>query len=569
METSKIVILCTALVGLLATTTPVWGQPSPKSKASFALLVGSNRAGAGQEPLRYAVDDARRLADVLIEVGVYDEERVRVLIDPGSDELLVALEALQEGLADAAQQGDETVVLFYYSGHARSQALNLGDDELPLSELRQTLEALPAKVKIAVIDACQSGAVSGIKGVAPAADFSHNSVSGLDVAGLAVLASSAASELSQESSQLGGSYFTHHLTVGLRGAADQNRDGLVSLAEAYTYAYNRTLVATAATAVGKQHVTLETEMKGKGEMILSRPGGSGSALSLPFGLSGELLVHRESDDVVMAEVHKAAGSSMRLAMPPSRYSAIVRQGDRAMRCAVQIAPKSTTDLVLDDCAPLRLRKTTTKGEIAEKAPAETLALEVMFGLSRRWDDDFSQTMRDFGFENGNVFFPKLQPMLAVSLAWQFAPHLSLVLTGSNLDTLTYNWPQWGESDTTEAKKYSLAAARLALQLRGSLAVRRWFVLFAQAGVGPTLAWTTFNESSAEPSVGEDPLTRDYREYHYGYNLTASIGLQLMPWRHVGFALQGEYIYAPTAKNEMGQVHDSGGFNTSLGLRGAF
>ena len=63
-----------------------------------------------------------------------------------------------------------------------------------------------------------------------------------------VLASSTASELSQESEALRASYFTHHLLSGLRGAADADRDGRVTLSEAYRYAYNRTLVATAATA---------------------------------------------------------------------------------------------------------------------------------------------------------------------------------------------------------------------------------------------------------------------------------------------------------------------------------
>ena len=63
-----------------------------------------------------------------------------------------------------------------------------------------------------------------------------------------MLASSSGSELSQESETLRSSYFTHHLLVGMRGAGDANRDGQVSIDEAYRYAYHQTLLATAETA---------------------------------------------------------------------------------------------------------------------------------------------------------------------------------------------------------------------------------------------------------------------------------------------------------------------------------
>jgi hypothetical protein len=62
-----------------------------------------------------------------------------------------------------------------------------------------------------VLDACQSGAFSGVKGASAAGDFSISSVRDLHSSGVAVMASSTGSELSQESSELKSSYFTHHL----------------------------------------------------------------------------------------------------------------------------------------------------------------------------------------------------------------------------------------------------------------------------------------------------------------------------------------------------------------------
>src|SRR5439155_13901499 len=116
-----------------------------------------------------------------------------------------------------------------------------------------------------------SGQFARIKGVETTADFSFNSVSRLTTKGIAVMASSTAQELSQESDELKGSYFTHHLITALRGAADSDGDGRVSLDEAYRYAYRRTLASTATTQVGSQHVTLETDLAGQGEVPVTYP----------------------------------------------------------------------------------------------------------------------------------------------------------------------------------------------------------------------------------------------------------------------------------------------------------
>jgi uncharacterized caspase-like protein len=59
----------------------------------------------------------------------------------------------------------------------------------------------------------------------------------VDASGEVVITSSSADELSQESDEVGGSYFTHYLLSGLRGAADTSGDGEVTLDEAYRYVY--------------------------------------------------------------------------------------------------------------------------------------------------------------------------------------------------------------------------------------------------------------------------------------------------------------------------------------------
>ena len=95
---------------------------------------------------------------------------------------------------------------------------------------------MPATIKLAVIDACKSGAVTR-KGGAPADEFVVDVVNP-KLSGMVLLTSSGADELSQESRALAGSVFTHHLVSGLRGAADEDGDHQVTVTEAYHYAYD-------------------------------------------------------------------------------------------------------------------------------------------------------------------------------------------------------------------------------------------------------------------------------------------------------------------------------------------
>ena len=130
------------------------------------------------------------------------------------------------------------------------------------------------------------------------------------------------------------SYFTHHLLLALRGAGDANQDGQVSLDEAYRYTYNRTLAGTAATAVGAQHATLETALKGKGDVVLTRPTLASSQLVVPARMAGRLFIQHRPSGSVLAELDKAPGAPVRLALPSGPYSVLLRQGDEIRECDV-------------------------------------------------------------------------------------------------------------------------------------------------------------------------------------------------------------------------------------------
>ena len=115
--------------------------------------------------------------------------------------------------ARAAPAAGRTEVLRRLLGHADEQGLLLGDDRYSYRTLRDRLDQIPADVRIAVLDACASGAFTRIKGgkARPAflVDASAN------MRGHAFLTSSAATEAAQESDRIRASYFTHYLVSGV------------------------------------------------------------------------------------------------------------------------------------------------------------------------------------------------------------------------------------------------------------------------------------------------------------------------------------------------------------------
>ncbi len=547
--------LCSIAFSLLAApalaSTPT-GRPQT---AAYALVVGSQRAGAGQQPLRYAIADAQRVGSVLTEIGGYAPERVHLLEDPDADEIRAALEAVELKLASHAERDEASAFVFYYSGHARASALSLGTDELPVEELRAHLEGLSATVSVVILDACQSGAISRIKGVEPASSFSYNSVASLNTSGLAVLASSTGSELSQESETIGGSFFTHHLVSGLRGAADDDDDGRVTLSEAYRYAHSRTLISTSSTAVGRQHVTLETELRGRGEMVLTYPAEASAHLELPPELSAEVLVHREPSRTVVAEIYKSKGDRMRLALPPGAYGALVRRGEKVVRCQLAMRANEAAALELSSCRSVEVAAVAKHGVRPTWSP--TWSLELAVGAFDARDDKYTERLEDFGYEPGG-FWGGGGPQALVSVFYHLDTRFALGITYSTLDNGNFERDAFSSDEEARMTHFDWTAHRLGLTLRAGLPLFDGILTpYGQAGVGLTMARTELD--------GEQ---EDLDETQWGYHLAVGGGLQYMPWRHVGVFGQAEYVYAPTLENLLGDQHDSGGAAIQLGLRGA-
>ena len=149
------------------------------------------------------------------ELGDFQADGVRLLADPTTEELRAALDLA----AARFPPGDEGLFLFFYSGHSDDKHLHLRGQPLQLDELYRRVRDLPATVKVGVLDACQSGSILTAKGGRPTSVFRVSVQDELSVHGVAFLTSSGADELSQEARAIQGSFFSHHLVSGLRGAA--------------------------------------------------------------------------------------------------------------------------------------------------------------------------------------------------------------------------------------------------------------------------------------------------------------------------------------------------------------
>ena len=287
---------------------------------TWLFAVGTNRGIEGDETLRYAGTDAVRMSETLREVGGLDASRQKILTATEAGEVRQELAAFGKRLRAQSKPNDRLVL--YVSSHADDEALHLSGTTLPLAELVRFLKDAPVSVGLLVLDACRSGAATRMKGLKPA-DKAPVRVEAAQMEGRVVLSSAADDEYAQESEALGGGVFTHHLLAALRGAADGNRDGKVTLEEAYLYAHARTLESTLGSKGGAQRPAWSVELRGHGELVLSEPARSAGQLKLAVNAPGRWLVVNDASNTVVAEVEKGQGEAT-LALPPGKYRVAVR-----------------------------------------------------------------------------------------------------------------------------------------------------------------------------------------------------------------------------------------------------
>lgn len=319
-----------------------------------AVIVGANDGGGVLEPLKYAENDALDFADLLVELGGFDEHLVTVLYAPTSGDLRAAFAAH----ASVSAAYPEDLFVFYYSGHADANGLRLGEDTYWFDALKHDLRAVPADVRIGVLDACRAGAITRLKGAGVSASIFGQEQTSAE--GEAWITASSADELAQESDELRSGFFTHYLMSGMRGAADSG-DGIVDLNELYHYTFDRVVARTGGTQAGAQHPMFDYDLSGSGGVALTDLRNASALLVIPPENTGQISILRLPDRLQVAEVGKLAGQELKIAVPEGRY--LIRRRENQQLFEVAIGIRDGAVLRLEDWGASRPEISVTRGQL--------------------------------------------------------------------------------------------------------------------------------------------------------------------------------------------------------------
>jgi hypothetical protein len=323
--------------------------------ARFAIVAGNNQGLSRSDPLKYAEHDAKRMAALFSEIGGVREENL-ILLEGGDPEAL--RRAFDEIAEELKKAGGDSVFLFYYSGHADSGYLRMGGRGISLEEIRRRLELLPAKVRVAIVDACQSGEITRAKGGKVISPFMDERP--VNVKGLVIITSASAAEPAQESEILQSSFFSHHLMSGLRGAADNTGDGRISAIEAYDYAYKYTVRETEGTTAGVQHPTFLYALEGEGDIALTEIGEGRTRVKLASAMEGTVLFIGKGGQIE-AEVAKKGGVPAVVALFPGEYEVRWRSAKSLGTADVLLTDNASVSLSSGSFTSIPLEAVVLKG----------------------------------------------------------------------------------------------------------------------------------------------------------------------------------------------------------------
>ncbi|MFO0575697.1 MAG: caspase family protein [Polyangia bacterium] len=369
-------LLC-ALFALALRTRTAAAEPA---ETRIAILVGANLGDGNDEPLRYAESDVRAMRELLIELGGVAPERAMLLIGGGPTDVLRLITEARGRAAELTRSGGRVVLLFYFSGHGDGESLHLPRGHLSYRDLTLELRRIPSELRLTLIDACRLAGHA--KGVHRGPEF-RLSTGAEAQRGEVELWASSIGEVAAESDQLSGAVFTHYVLSALRGGADLDGDGAVTLGELYAHVYRRTMLATSGELFA-QHPAMRIDLAGSGELVLSRPRLASATIELPRG-GDRYLVFLWPSASVIAEL--GPDGPRKLGLPAGRYLISERRGDRHRVAQIDLPWGGTTRLAAADFRAVSREELARKGGRLELHAARLeprIGLEAAPGAAAPW-----------------------------------------------------------------------------------------------------------------------------------------------------------------------------------------
>ncbi len=256
----------------------------------YAVIIGVGKyLHQGVSTLQYTVADAKAMYNFLISPtgGKIPKDNIKLLLD--KDATLKNIKtALGIFLARNAQKND--TVLIFYAGHGAPETDMAGKSDdglekyiipydadpdllfataLPMSDIETIFQRIESKQVVFFLDSCYSGAAGGrtflssklrTRGIRITGRFLEKIAP--QGSGRAIISASRPNELSLELDDLRHGLFTYYLLEGLKGKADNNGDGFITLKEVYDYLEDK-VSARARKEGGNQHPVMTGSFSGK------------------------------------------------------------------------------------------------------------------------------------------------------------------------------------------------------------------------------------------------------------------------------------------------------------------
>lgn len=134
-----------------------------------------------------------------------------------------------------SEANEDDIVVFFFSGHGGKGGLCAYDTKsektmVTYAEVQQAIRSCKASTKQLFIDACYSG---GLRDNIKSAKTTGSTISNTE--GVMLFLSSRTGETSQENRWADNGFFTQYLIKGMKGAADINKDRIITAKEIFTY----------------------------------------------------------------------------------------------------------------------------------------------------------------------------------------------------------------------------------------------------------------------------------------------------------------------------------------------
>ncbi|HKP96851.1 MAG TPA: caspase family protein [Fibrobacteria bacterium] len=379
----------TALPGLILGVLAVLGTAlQADALVRMAIVVGNNSGLANENPLSYAVHDAEKVYATLLQLGGLDQGKGYLLLDPDVARVKDAFREVRARSQSFRGQGRKVQILVYFSGHGSVDALHLNGAKLPMGDIRAFFQDVDADLKLLIADACYSGSLIQAKGAALAEPVQVGYRDDLKVNGSAILTSSSAGELSQESRELQGSVFTHYFLSALRGGADFDRDGKITLWEAYNFTRYSLRRKLASVEKLEQNPGFDVDIQGSDNVVLTRLELGQALLTLKGLPEGQYRILEANSALEIAQVDVSGPDGLVVALPKAAYLVYRNNDGQETAGIADLRRKHGLSLGPEDFHPVTAGRLTAKGGMSGNSPAFAGRAPFQLSLQSRFYPEF-------------------------------------------------------------------------------------------------------------------------------------------------------------------------------------